>query len=96
MQGVANEAFSRILIDKTLGLGDWNLLDAHQVRFELNNVSKAQSATPPIEVQPLSLQKEFAEGVTEIRELEAGQATWPTRLDALFRSMLHRAFNGDF
>lgn len=31
----------------------------------------------------------------EIRELEAGQATSRTRLDALFQSMLHRAFNGE-
>jgi type I restriction enzyme S subunit len=44
---------------------------------------------------PLSLQKKFAQRVTEIRELEAGQATSRTRLDALFQSMLHRAFNGD-
>src|ERR1017187_52799 len=46
-------------------------------------------------VPPLALQNEFAQRVTEIRELEAGQATSRTRLDALFQSMLHRAFNGD-
>jgi type I restriction enzyme S subunit len=48
-----------------------------------------------IPVPPLSLQKEFAQRVAEIRELEAGQATSRTRLDALFQSMLHRAFNGE-
>jgi type I restriction enzyme S subunit len=48
-----------------------------------------------IPVPPLALQKEFAQRVTEIRELEADQATSRTRLDALFQSMLHRAFNGD-
>ena len=32
----ANEAFSRILIDKALEFSGWNLLDSHQVRFELN------------------------------------------------------------
>jgi type I restriction enzyme S subunit len=48
-----------------------------------------------IPVPPLPLQKEFAQRVTEIRELEAGQATSRTRLDALFQSMLHRAFNGE-
>jgi type I restriction enzyme S subunit len=48
-----------------------------------------------IPLPPLALQKEFAQRVTEIRELEAGQATSRTRLDALFQSMLHRAFNGE-
>ncbi len=31
-----NEAFSRILIDKALEFSGWNLLDTHQIRFELN------------------------------------------------------------
>src|ERR1022692_1718223 len=34
-----NEAFSRILIDKALEFSEWNLLDPHQVRFELNTVT---------------------------------------------------------
>ncbi len=46
-------------------------------------------------VPPLPLQKEFAKRVTEIRELETGQATSRERLDALFQSMLHRAFRGE-
>lgn len=44
---------------------------------------------------PLSLQKTFAARVVEIRELEARQAASRQRLDALFQSMLHRAFNGE-
>jgi type I restriction enzyme S subunit len=47
----------------------------------------------PVPLPPLAKQKEFAQRVTEIRELEASQATSRTRLDALFQSMLHRAFN---
>lgn len=39
MQNGANEAFSRILIDKALEFSGWNLLDSHQVRFELNTQS---------------------------------------------------------
>ena len=39
MQKGANEAFSRILIDKALEFSGWNLLDSHQVRFELNTQS---------------------------------------------------------
>lgn len=35
----ANEAFSRILIDKALEDSGWNLLDPHQVRFELNGAT---------------------------------------------------------
>lgn len=37
-------------------------------------------------------QKEFAERVTEIRAMEAEQAASRHRLDDLFQSMLHRAF----
>jgi type I restriction enzyme R subunit len=36
MQHGANEAFSRILIDKALEASGWNLLDPRQVRFELS------------------------------------------------------------
>ena len=39
MQHGANEAFSRILIDKALEFSGWNLLDSHQVRFELNTAT---------------------------------------------------------
>jgi type I restriction enzyme S subunit len=48
-----------------------------------------------IAIPPMKLQIEFAQRVTEIREFEASQATSRTRLDALFQSMLHRAFNGE-
>ncbi|MBI5577483.1 MAG: restriction endonuclease subunit S [Deltaproteobacteria bacterium] len=44
---------------------------------------------------PLSLQKEFAARVAEIRLLEAKQAESCRRLDDLFQSLLHRAFRGD-
>src|SRR5947209_2085201 len=36
---VANEAFSRVLIDKALEFSGWNLLDPHEVRFELNGLT---------------------------------------------------------
>jgi type I restriction enzyme R subunit len=36
MHSASNEAFSRVLIDKALEFSGWNLLDPHQVRFELN------------------------------------------------------------
>jgi type I restriction enzyme R subunit len=39
MKSGANEAFSRVLIDKALEFSGWNLLDSHQVRFELNTAT---------------------------------------------------------
>jgi type I restriction enzyme S subunit len=48
-----------------------------------------------VPLPPFALQKEFAQRVIDIRELEASQATSRTRLDDLFQSMLHRAFNGE-
>ena len=35
-----NEAFARILIDKTLEASGWNLLDDQQIQFEYHNASK--------------------------------------------------------
>lgn len=49
----------------------------------------------PIPVPPLPLQMKFAQRVAEIREMEADQAASRTRLDALFQSLLHRAFEGE-
>lgn len=48
-----------------------------------------------IPVPPLPLQKEFAQRVAEIREMEAAQSVSRKRLDDLFNSMLHRAFEGE-
>jgi type I restriction enzyme S subunit len=45
-------------------------------------------------VPPLPLQKDFADRVTEIRELEGQQSASRRRLDWLFQSMLHNAFAG--
>ena len=48
-----------------------------------------------IPVPPLPLQKEFAQRVAEIREVESAQAASRQRLESLFQSLLHRAFNGE-
>jgi type I restriction enzyme, S subunit len=48
-----------------------------------------------IAIPPLPLQKEFAQRVAEIREMESGQAASRRRLGNLFQSMLHRAFAGE-
>jgi type I restriction enzyme S subunit len=49
----------------------------------------------PIPVPPLALQEGFASRVFEIRRLETGQDASRLRLDDLFQSMLHRAFEGE-
>lgn len=46
-------------------------------------------------IPPLRLQNEFSQRVKDIRELQACQAASRDHLDALFQSMLHRAFKGD-
>ena len=43
---------------------------------------------------PLQLQDKFVARAIEIREIEAAQATSRNRMEALFQSLLHRAFNG--
>jgi type I restriction enzyme, S subunit len=48
-----------------------------------------------IPVPPFPLQKEFAQRVREIRELESAQAQSRARLDALFASLLDKAFKGE-
>jgi type I restriction enzyme S subunit len=58
------------------------------------NISKGRLITLPIEIPPLSLQKEFAQRLTEVRGMEASQAASRASLDALFQSMLHGAFEG--
>jgi hypothetical protein len=48
-----------------------------------------------VPLPPIRLQNEFAARVTEIRALETAQADSRRRLDDLFQSMLHKAFNGE-
>ena len=59
------------------------------------NISKGRLLTLPIETPPLPLQKEFATRVSEIRTLQAEQAASRCRLDDLFQSLVHRAFNSE-
>jgi len=47
-----------------------------------------------IPVPPVRLQEEFAERVAEVRGLETAQAQSRQRLEALFASLLDRAFKG--
>jgi type I restriction enzyme S subunit len=62
------------------------------VQFNINSKEFANIAVP---LPPMSVQKEFAGRVKEIRELEAKQVASRDRLDDLFQSMLRRAFSGE-
>lgn len=84
----------------------WWLFQDASVRRELSrratgtggsmkNISKPKVMTLEVPVPPLPLQQEFGKVVTEIREFEAKQAASRKRLDALFHSLLHRAFRGE-
>lgn len=61
----------------------------------LRHLQITELAKMPIPMPPMLLQKEFAARVTEIRAVQTGQAASGTRLENLFESMLHRAFNGE-
>jgi type I restriction enzyme S subunit len=61
----------------------------------LASINMTQLRALPVPLPPLPLQKEFVQRVTEIREMESAQAVSRQRLDALFQSMLHRAFSGE-
>ena len=59
------------------------------------NINSKELRSIELPVPPLLLQKEFAARVREIRTMQAEQAASRKRLDDLFQSMLHRAFNGE-
>lgn len=81
----------------------WSLQAQHS--HLLSQVSTAGHGTKKLDsdrlravtvpVPPLSLQKEFAVRVSDIRAMQAEQAASRRRLDDLFHSMLHRAFQGE-
>ena len=84
----------------------WCLFQTATVRRELGrratgtggsmkNISKPKVLSLVVPTPPLPLQRQFAARVQEIRALEARQAESRRRLDDLFQSLLHRAFQGE-
>ncbi|MGC9261726.1 MAG: restriction endonuclease subunit S, partial [Phycisphaerae bacterium] len=61
----------------------------------LASINMGQLRALPVPVPPLLQQETFAQRAAEVRQLEATRGTSRARLDALFQSMLHRAFNGE-
>ncbi len=74
---------------KSGGLNDFTTQStiAHLTGVKLNSL--------PVPLPPLHLQREFAARVAEVRAMEENQAEGKARLDALFDSMLARAFAGE-
>lgn len=58
------------------------------------NVSPSSVGKVEIPIPPLLKQQEFSRIVSEIRMLESDQFASRLRLEALYRSLLHSAFNG--
>ena len=84
----------------------WWLFQAPSVRRELGqratgtggsmkNISKPKVMSVEVPLPPLPLQKKFAARVSEIRAMQAEQAASRRRLEHLFQSLLHRAFQGE-
>jgi len=97
-------ALIRLKLDKVMPVYLTSYIIYPSVKAALNGMGKGQAlkhlqitelAKMPIPLPPLSLQKEFAKRVTEIREMEAAQSASRQRIEALFQSLLHRAFNGE-
>jgi type I restriction enzyme S subunit len=61
----------------------------------MKNISMPKLMSLSIPLPPLSLQQSFASHVLEVRELERRQAESRRQLDALYESLLHRAFRGE-
>jgi type I restriction enzyme, S subunit len=71
------------------------ILAAVRVGATVQNIETEVLKKLPVLNPPLPMQKEFTKRVTGIRELKGKQAASRERLDALFQSMLHRAFRGE-
>jgi len=91
-QSQANPYFLWVLLNRLRDTGFF----MRNARMQINrkfNASELSALKLPL--PPLTLQKEFAASVGEIRAMQFEQAASRKRLDDLFQSMLHRAFNGE-
>jgi type I restriction enzyme S subunit len=61
----------------------------------ISHLTGVKLASIRIPLPPLPLQKEFATRVSDIRAVQSEQSASSRRLENLFQSMLHRAFQGE-
>ena len=90
-EGVAISEFICWLVNlpSTLAMASGMILGQTRSRISMGRLAELRVPVPP-----LAMQKEFAARVTEIRAVQAEQAASRLRLENLFQSLLHRAFNG--
>jgi len=67
----------------------------NQIGAIFQNITTNDVKSTMIPIPPLEHQKGFANRVAEIRKLQVEQTASRQRLDDLFQSCLHRAFNGE-
>ena len=72
-----------------------NWINHHTQGQAVKGINLGDLKRLPIPVPPLPLQKQFAHRVREIRPLESLQSTSGFKIEALFQSLLHRAFQGE-
>jgi type I restriction enzyme S subunit len=87
----AHPLFLWVLLNRLRATGFFKRNSRMQIntKFNASELSALQVPLPPLE-----LQHAFAVRIAEVRELEAVQAVSRQRLDDLFQSLLHRAFQG--
>ena len=73
----------------------WRQIEERATGSTVRGIRQAELRKVQLPIPPLTLQKEFAARAMEIRKLEVEQAASRAKLDSLFQSMLHRAFNGE-
>ncbi|MGD1009852.1 MAG: restriction endonuclease subunit S [Candidatus Aminicenantales bacterium] len=73
----------------------WKQIEERATGSTVRGIRQAELRKVHIPVPSLPLQRGFSDRVNEIRNLEADQAASRLRLEALFQSLLHRAFNGE-
>ena len=71
----------------------WKQIEERATGSTVRGIRQAELRKITMPIPPLPLQKKFAQRVSEIRELETAQAASRQRVEHLFQSMLHRAFN---
>lgn len=89
---LSGEFIASYLLSEFIQERYFNRLKRRAAQSHLN--SRQLSETPFI-CPSLPLQKQFAQCATNIRELQAAQAASRQRLDDLFQSLLHHAFEGN-
>jgi type I restriction enzyme S subunit len=73
----------------------WKQIDERATGSTVRGIRQAELRKVVMPIPPLPLQKQFAARVSEIRAVQAEQDASRRRLDDLFHSLLHRAFNGE-